>query len=79
MNESLKSITKKKAIEQVVMANQILSNEGIFDYLGHVSVRNPINRDTFLISRALAPNQVTKTDILEVALSGKVLTKSSFA
>lgn len=79
VSESFKSITKKKAIEQVVMANQILSNEGIFDYLGHVSVRNPVNRDTFLISRALAPNQVTKTDILEVALSGKVLTKSSFA
>jgi ribulose-5-phosphate 4-epimerase/fuculose-1-phosphate aldolase len=65
---------KQKALNQVVMANRILSNEGIFDYLGHVSVRNPVNPNRFFISRALAPDQVTKADMLEVALDGKVLT-----
>jgi len=70
--------TAAEAIEQVVMANRILSNEGIFDYLGHVSVRNPENPGTFFISRALAPEQVTKADILEVDLEGKVLTKTTW-
>jgi 3-hydroxy-2-methylpyridine-4,5-dicarboxylate 4-decarboxylase len=69
--------TAEEAIEQVVMANRILANEGIFDYLGHVSVRNPENPGTFFISRALAPEQVTKADILEVDLEGKVLTKTA--
>jgi ribulose-5-phosphate 4-epimerase/fuculose-1-phosphate aldolase len=72
-------MTEQEAVEQVVKANRILSNEGIFDYLGHVSVRNPANHDSFFISRALAPDQVTKADILEVALDGKVLTKGSLA
>ena len=69
--------TAEEAIEQVVMANRILANEGIFDYLGHVSARNPENPRTFFISRALAPEQVTKADILEVDLEGKVLTKTA--
>jgi len=69
--------TAEEAIEQLVMANRILANEGIFDYLGHVSVRNPENPGTFFISRALAPEQVTKADILEVDLEGKVLTKTA--
>lgn len=70
--------TAGEAIEQVVMANRILANEGIFDYLGHVSVRNPENPGAFFISRALAPEQVTKADILEVDLEGKVLTKTTW-
>jgi 3-hydroxy-2-methylpyridine-4,5-dicarboxylate 4-decarboxylase len=69
--------TAAEAIEQLVMANRILANEGIFDYLGHVSVRNPENPGTFFISRALAPEQVTKADILEVDFEGKVLTKTT--
>src|SRR3972149_10823666 len=69
--------TASEAIRDVVLANRILSHEGIFDYLGHVSVRNPENPKTFFISRALAPEQVTKNDILEVDLEGKVLTKTA--
>jgi ribulose-5-phosphate 4-epimerase/fuculose-1-phosphate aldolase len=70
--------TVEEAIEQLVFANRILSNEGIFDYLGHVSVRNPGNPGTFFISRALAPEQVTKADNLEVDQEGKVLTKTTW-
>ena len=33
--------TAAEAIEQLVWANRILANEAIFDYLGHISVRNP--------------------------------------
>jgi 3-hydroxy-2-methylpyridine-4,5-dicarboxylate 4-decarboxylase len=71
--------TAQEAIEMVVMANRILSNEDIFDYLGHVSLRNPENPNTFFISRAIAPDLVTKADILEVDLDGKVITQSKFA
>jgi len=70
--------TAAEAIEQLVMANRILANEGIFDYLGHVSVRNPENPGTFFISRGIAPETVTKADILEVDLEGKVLTKTDW-
>ncbi len=69
--------TATEAIEQVVLANRILSIEGIFDYLGHVSVRNPENPKTFFISRSLAPELVTTTDILEVDLEGTVVTKTT--
>ena len=68
--------TASEAIEQLVMANRILAYEGVFDYLGHVSVRNPENPKTFFISRSLAPEQVTKHDILEVDFEGKVLTQT---
>lgn len=70
--------TAAEAIELLVMANRILANEDIFDYLGHVSVRNPENPETFFISRARAPEQVTKADILEVDLNGNVLTKTTW-
>ena len=68
--------TARQAIERLVLANRILSNEGIFDYLGHVSVRNPENRDTFFIARAVAPETVTYEDILEADLEGNVLTQT---
>ena len=58
--------TMQQAIEQLAWANRILANEDIFDYLGHVSVRNPENPKTFFIARAIAPEAVTKEDILEV-------------
>ena len=70
--------TAAEAIDQLVWADRILANEGIFDYLGHISVRNPENSKTFFISRAIAPETVTKNDILEVDLEGNVVTKSQF-
>ena len=69
--------TAAEAIESLVWANRILVLEGIFDYLGHISVRNPENPKTFFIARSIAPENVTKADILEVDLEGNVLTKTS--
>ncbi len=69
--------TAQEAIQQVVMANRILGNEGILDALGHVSVRNPENVNTFFQSRSISPFQVTQSDILEIDLDGNVVTKTA--
>jgi len=68
--------TVKEAIEQVVLANRILANENVLDAFGHVSVRHPKNRDTFLQSRSLSPELVTADDILEIDVDGKVITRT---
>jgi 3-hydroxy-2-methylpyridine-4,5-dicarboxylate 4-decarboxylase len=65
---------REEAIEQCVLANRILTNEGVLDAFGHVSVRNPENKGTFFQSRSLAPEMVTEEDILEIDLEGNVLT-----
>jgi ribulose-5-phosphate 4-epimerase/fuculose-1-phosphate aldolase len=68
--------TIEEAIDQLVLANRILANEGVLDALGHVSVRHPKDPNTFLQSRSLGPELVTKDDILEIDLDGNVLTKT---
>lgn len=65
------------AIQQVVMANRILGHEGILDALGHVSVRNPENPNTFFQARSISPFEVTGEDILEIDLDGNVLTNTT--
>jgi 3-hydroxy-2-methylpyridine-4,5-dicarboxylate 4-decarboxylase len=67
--------TADQAIKQLVMANRIVANEGLLDGFGHVSIRNPDNPGTFFITRALSAIEVTKQDIAEVALDGKVVSK----
>ena len=62
--------TAQEAVQQVVMANRILSNECLLDALGHVSVRNPENNNTFFQARSLSPLEVTQGDILEIDLDG---------
>ena len=47
--------TAQEAIEQCVIVNRLLANEGILDAYGHVSVRNPENPNTFFQSRRMAP------------------------
>ena len=69
--------TAREAIQQVVMANRILSNEGILDALGHVSVRNPENTGTFFQARSISPFEVTPEDILEIDLNGDLVTKTN--
>lgn len=68
--------TATEAIDSLVWANRILVVEGIFDYLGHISVRNPENPKTFFIARSIAPENVTRADILEVDMEGNVVTKT---
>jgi 3-hydroxy-2-methylpyridine-4,5-dicarboxylate 4-decarboxylase len=69
--------TVSEAKSQLVLANRVLANENIFDHLGHVSVRNPENGQIFLISRSRSPELVALDDMLEVDLTGKVLTQTA--
>ncbi len=55
-------------IEDLVMANRILADQGVVDGFGHVSVRHPANPNRFLLSRSRAPALVTADDIIEYDL-----------
>src|SRR4029453_17525241 len=57
-------------LDDLVVANRILSNENILDGLGHISVRSLTNPNHFFQSRDLAPGLVTAPDILEYDLDG---------
>ncbi len=69
--EEAKTLEHAKRV--LVLANRILANERVFDAYGHVSIRNPENPNTFLISRALSPEFVTLDDILVVDFDGKTV------
>ena len=55
-------------IEDLVVANRILSDRGILDAFGHISVRHPENPTRYLMARAIAPGTVTAGDIMEFDL-----------
>ncbi|HVH78042.1 MAG TPA: class II aldolase/adducin family protein [Stellaceae bacterium] len=59
-------------IEDLVAANRILSNEGVVDGFGHVSVRHDGASDVFLLARSMAPGLVTAADIMQFGLDGEV-------
>ena len=61
------------AKEQLVMANRILAGEGVFDSYGHISIRNPENHNTCLISRARSPADVEYDDIIEIDFQTKIV------
>src|SRR5438128_9043213 len=61
-------------IDDLVVANRILTNEGILDGLGHVSARSLQRPDHFFQSRDLAPGLVTAADIVEYDLDGNAVT-----
>ena len=60
-------------IDDLVVANHILVNEGVLDGFGHISVRDDKNPERFLIARSMAPALVMAEDILACDLEGNVL------
>lgn len=70
--------TREQAIEDLVTANHILSSENILEAFGHVSIRDPENREQFLLSRSLAPKFVQKEDILIHDFDGNVKVKTNY-
>ncbi len=65
------SAPEPQLIEDLVLANQILSNEGVLDGYGHVSARHDKKPDRFLISRHRTPMAVTKEDVMVLDLDAR--------
>jgi HCOMODA/2-hydroxy-3-carboxy-muconic semialdehyde decarboxylase len=63
--------SRESLIDDVVVANRILAAQEIVDAFGHVSVRTAPGAGRYLISRSVAPAQVTSADILELDLDSK--------
>jgi HCOMODA/2-hydroxy-3-carboxy-muconic semialdehyde decarboxylase len=58
-------------VEELVLANRILANEGVLDAFGHVSVRHPKDPARYLLARSRAPALVVSGDILEYTLDSE--------
>ena len=63
--------TTKALLDDLVLANHILFNNGVVDAFGHVSVRHDARPDRFLLARNMAPGNVTADDIIEFNLNGE--------
>ena len=70
-------MTRAALIDALVVANRILHRHGVVDAFGHVSVRDPDLPDRFLLSRSLAPDQVTRGDIMTFDLDSNALDADS--
>ena len=62
-----------RELARLVAANRILANEGVVDAFGHVSVRDPRNRERFWLSRSRSPALVELDDLMEFALDGAAI------
>ena len=56
-------LSNSRIVRELVLANHILAFENVLDAYGHVSVRNPDNPTTFLMSRSRSPEIVDPDDI----------------
>lgn len=52
-------------VDDLVVANHILADQGIVDAFGHVSARDDGDPSRFLLARNLAPSRVCASDILQ--------------
>jgi ribulose-5-phosphate 4-epimerase/fuculose-1-phosphate aldolase len=69
--------TRQALIDEIVVANHILANEGVLDGYGHVSVRNPANPNRYFLARAGAPALVTAADITEYDLDSQAVSTTA--
>ncbi|NBX54159.1 MAG: class II aldolase/adducin family protein [Betaproteobacteria bacterium] len=60
-------------IDDLVVANHILVNQGVLDGFGHISVRDPAHLQRFFIARSMAPALVQADDILVCDLDSNVI------
>jgi HCOMODA/2-hydroxy-3-carboxy-muconic semialdehyde decarboxylase len=54
-----------RVLNDLVIANRILAKEDIVDAYGHISVRHPDNPKRFFLARSLAPELITRDDLVE--------------
>ena len=55
-------------VDDLVIANHILFDQGVVDGFGHISARHDKDPNRFLLSRSMAPALVTAADIMEFDL-----------
>lgn len=65
-------------IEELVLANHILSHYGVLDAYGHVSLRSSRNPDHFFLSRNIPPALVTAKDIIEYSFDANPVMKTEY-
>ncbi len=71
VSPALAQVGPPELINDIVMANHILFDQGVLDGYGHVSARSPANPNHFFLSRARAPSQIQASDIVEYDLDSK--------
>jgi HCOMODA/2-hydroxy-3-carboxy-muconic semialdehyde decarboxylase len=71
--------TRQAVIDELVVANHILANEGVLDGYGHVSVRNPADPNRYFLARAGAPALVRAADITEYNLDSEPVSTTAAA
>jgi ribulose-5-phosphate 4-epimerase/fuculose-1-phosphate aldolase len=64
-------------IEELALANRILSHEGVLDAFGHVSVRHPTDPGRYLLSRSRSPLLVEPDDIIEYKLDSEPVKRTT--
>ena len=60
-------------IDDIVVANHILYDQGVVDGFGHVSARSEKDPSHFLMARSMAPGLVKTEDVLEYDLDGNAI------
>jgi HCOMODA/2-hydroxy-3-carboxy-muconic semialdehyde decarboxylase len=79
VSQAPKVPSRQMLIDELVIANHILANEGVLDGYGHVSIRNPVNPNQYLLARAGAPALVTAADITEYDLDSNPIISTATA
>ena len=69
--EPPKDLPNPSQIAELVLANHMLTDEGVLDSYGHVSVRDERNPEHFFLARHLPAGVVTAADILEYDMDTK--------
>lgn len=55
-------------LQDLVAAYRILAEHGVIDAYGHVSLRSPENPGRYYLARSIAPERVTRADLIEYDL-----------
>ncbi|MFM2124332.1 MAG: hypothetical protein RL328_783, partial [Acidobacteriota bacterium] len=69
----------RAVLDELVLANRILAQQGVLDAYGHVSVRSPVDPTHFFLARSGPAALVTVEDIIEYDLDSKPVAQTSYA
>src|SRR5262249_30006559 len=58
-------------LDDLVIANRILANEGVIDAFGHVSIRDPRRPNRYFLARSRSPELVERGDIMGFDLDNR--------